>query len=156
MSELDPNILKRNLPEDIHAAVDQVKDNVDSAVKGIVDGYRQYANEVADKFEKLEFDGELRSRIEEIKSNYTKELDRIEDSIQSVTAGIAKLRRDAENSSADAPLQELNRLTRDLDTQANALSDKLKAFRATANKFAEQTGGLIAKTAIRTVTGGIA
>ena len=152
MSELDPNILKRNLPEDIHAAVDQVKTNVDAAVKDVVDGYRQYANEIADKFERLEFDKDLQSKLDTIKKDYDADFQKIDDDV----AKIVKLATDAKAAAGAVTPASLTKLAQDVTDQTDALTKKLKDFRDKTNALAEKTGGLIAKSAIRAVTGGIA
>jgi len=151
MSELDPNILKRNLPEDIHVAIDQMNANVDAAVKEVVDKFKSYADEVADQFERRQFSQELQSKLEVVKSDLDTDLGRV----QKTTEGLAKLAEDALAKAKAANQPELEASVAAIFTESQALKDKLAAFREKTSTFAEKTGGFIAKSAIKTFTGGI-
>lgn len=151
MSELDPNILKRNLPEDIHAAIDQVNSNVESAVKDLVNGFKNYANEVAEQFERKQFSQELQGKIDMIKADLNADLERV----QKAGDGLAELAKEALTKAQAANQPGLTSSISAIIEESQALKDKLAAFREKSNTLAEKTGGLIAKAAIKTFTGGI-
>ncbi len=151
MSEFDPNILRRNLPEDIHAVIDQVNANVTVAVRQVVDEFRAQANAAADQFAQGNFSGDLQSRLDQVRADVAKDLTAIQDALAQT--------RQAAQKAADAAKQAdpaaLNKAVSDLTDQAKAVEQKLQDFRTKVDTFAQKTGGLIAKAAISTFTGGI-
>ena len=154
MSELDLNILKRNLPEDIHVAVDQVRTNIDSAVKQIVDGFKKNANDVADRFEKMQFDSDLEGKLNAIRKGITDDLDKLDAEAADLKNLAELVQKTAAASATAAPA--LATQVQTLVEKSVALTKKLGDFRTKTTTFAEKTGGLIAKSAIRAVTGGVA
>ncbi len=150
MSEFDPNILNRNLPQDIHALIGQVNANVTTAVRKLVDEFRASANNVADQFERRDFSAELKTQLEAIKSDLTEDLGLLDDSIKELGEAADKAKRASTAAGA-----ELGPAVDTLVSQSKLLDARLKAFRQKVNTFAEKSGGLIAKAAIKTFTGGI-
>ncbi len=153
MSEFDPNILNRNLPQDIHALIGQVNANVTTAVRKLVDEFRASANNVADQFERRDFSAELKTQLEAIKSDLTEDLGLLDDSIKELGEAADKAKR--ASTAAGAAGAELGPAVDTLVSQSKLLDARLKAFRQKVNTFAEKSGGLIAKAAIKTFTGGI-
>lgn len=151
MSEIDPNILKRNLPEDVAKVITDVSANVDAAVKELVGGFKAHANQIADKFEKRQFDGELKTQLDEVQKAFDADLKGISDEIGKI-AGLAAA-ADAAAKAIDT--KKLLEATDDLVKKTGAVTEKLVDFRAKTTSFGEKTGGLIAKAAIKAFTGGI-
>ena len=149
MSELDPNILKRNLPEDVAKVITEVSANVDAAVNALVGEFKAHANQVADKFEKRQFDGELKAHLDEVQKAFDEDLKGISDEIRKIHALAAAA------ANATDP-KKLSEATENLKKKTEAVTEKLDEFRDKTKSFGEKTGGLIAKAAIRAVTGGIA
>ncbi len=151
MSQLDPNILKRNLPEDIHAAIDQVDSNVDLAVNEVVNKFKAFANGVADKFEQGQFEAELQGKLDAIQQDLNTDLDRA----GSVAANLKDLAKQADEAASKADMTKLSQVIGDLSSQADDLTKKLAEFRTKTTTFAQKTGGFIASAAVKTFTGGI-
>jgi len=149
MIELDPNILKENLPEDIYPVLDQVNANMDAAVKRIVDDFRTKANEKADQFERRQFDQELQGKLDSTKRDLQSDLDRVDEMFKEV----AELAKKAKAAAAAQNFADLTQMTEKLTGETDALQKTLKDFRDKTNTFAEKTGGFIAKAAIKAVTG---
>lgn len=149
MIEIDPNIIKENLPEDIHAVIDQVNANMDAAVKQIVDEFRTKAKETADQFERRQFDKELQEKLDLVKRDLQTDLERMDGAF----GEIAKLADEARRLASSQNFTDLKGTTEKLAQETSELQRKLKDFRDKTNTFAEKTGGFIAKAAIKAVTG---
>ena len=151
MSEFDPNILRRNLPEDIHALVDQVNANVNLAVDKIVGDFKEKANATAEQFARHDFSPALKSELESIKRQYQDDLDGLQSSMKKLAEAADAANAAANAANAASLAAALDRLK----GQTGGLTDELTRFRHKVDRMAELTSGVIAKAAVKTFTGGI-
>src|SRR5437588_379461 len=144
MSEFDPDVMKRSLPEDIHGVVDQVKANVDLAVAQIVGEFKDNAKKVVADFENQNY-------TEDVKAAIQKQTDAFQEDLKQMDTTLADL-RDAATKAANlakaADSADLKRAVADLVQQSNDLQSKLKDFKEKTANFGQKVGGAIATAAV--------
>ncbi len=151
MSELDPDVMKRSLPADIHGVIDQVNANVDLAVSQIVDEFKANAKKVVTDFQNQNYTDDLKAAIQQHTKAFQDDLTQMDNSLASLraaTARAAELARKLDST-------ELRQAVGDLVEQSSQLQTKLKDFKQKTNDFGLKVGGAIATAAVKTFTGGV-
>jgi uncharacterized membrane-anchored protein YjiN (DUF445 family) len=151
-SEFDPDVLKRSLPPDVHAIIDQVKTNVDAAVDQIVNEFKEEAKKAVAEFQNQNYSDDLKAAIQQ-------HTDRLQSDLKEMDGNVAAMRAAAEKAvklSQQVESSELRKAVADLVQQSSDLQTKLKDFKEKTTTFGEKVGGAIATAAVKTFTGGIA
>src|SRR6185369_17152354 len=113
MSAFDPEIMMRNLPEDIKPLVDQVSANVNDAVQKVVGEFKTQAGKIAEDFEAGRFPAELQASLEKISAAHAADLDNLRASI----AEVAALANDLRKFNQDISPNRLSEIARDLTSK---------------------------------------
>src|SRR5437016_14285367 len=102
MIQLDPEIMKRSLPPDIHATIDQVTSNVNAAVDKIVDGFIKKAQDAADRFQKGDFTEPIAKALEQSKQELSSDLASLEKRLADLATASAAAQSLAQNAGQNA------------------------------------------------------
>lgn len=149
MIELDPRIMKRSLPPNIHATIDQVTANVNAAVDEIIDRFVQNATTTVERIQKGDFTGEIAMALEQSKKALTDDIDLMDGKLVTLAAANKHTQSLAQNAGANAT-QLAQHLTA-VNNTVNALQQDLTAFRTKVDTFATKSGSFIASTALKAV-----
>jgi chromosome segregation ATPase len=154
MIRLDPAILRRSLPPNIHATVDQVTANVDQAVDELIRKFEQSASESLRRLENRQFTAELQQAVDQVKADLEADLRRWDESISNVRDRAQEA--DALASQLNTNTAQLRQKLAEVTKSASELEARLNEFRSKLGTFAEKSGGLIASAAVKAITGGVA
>jgi hypothetical protein len=149
LAPLDPEILKDQLPADIQGIVDQMTANVNQAVSDLVKRFRDNADEVAARFGKADFSGEMKATIDS-------EIGKLNVALSGVQTTVANLNANATSLAAAASKLSPAALTAEIATlmTANAAATKaLTDFQNHVNTLAGNLGGAIASSAVKLISG---
>jgi uncharacterized protein YoxC len=149
LAPLDPEILKDNLPEDIHGIVDQLTTNVNQAVGDLVQRFRENASQMAEKFKNAEFDGEMKTTIDAELGKLTAALSKVQQSVGDLNAKASLLATAASIAAPGALTKEIS----DLVTASAAATKTLTDFQTHVNTVGSSMGGAIASTAVKLISG---
>src|SRR5882724_12963955 len=117
--EFDPEVIKRRLPEDIHAVIDQVKANVDLAVTQIVAEFKQNAKKVVTDFENQNYTDDLKAAIKKHTDAFQEDLKQMDTSLvglRNAATKAADLAKAVDSAALNQAVAELVRQSNDLQT----------------------------------------
>ncbi|MGC3959810.1 MAG: hypothetical protein QM813_18360 [Verrucomicrobiota bacterium] len=149
MIELDPEIMKRSLPPNIHAAIDQVTANVNVAVDELVNRFVKNAEQAVARIEKGVFTADITKALEQAKQELQADLKSMDARLQTVAGAVAKANALIEQAGNDATalISQLEVVS----GAANDLKTELAQFRTKVDTFASKSGGFIASAALKSV-----
>lgn len=147
MIELDPTIMKRSLPQNVYATIDQVTANVNAAVDEIVNQFVANASKAVEKIERGDFTPDIAKALDQAKQDLNTDIKSMDDRLLKVASAVAQ---------ANALAQQANLDTGALVTQlaavnsaAGELKTDLNNFRTKVDTFATKSGGFIASSALK-------
>ena len=151
--QLDPDVLARNLPDDIQDTVKKVSANVDLVVSGVIAKFQAAAQAELAKFEAGEFSAELQKKIDETQKAYAATADALDQDVRDL-----KAKADAAllaSTQAGATVAALQKEVAALKQAADGLGTKMKQMRTNVEALGSKTASAVATTAYRAFTGGV-
>ena len=150
MSAFDPEILKRNLPEDIHEVVNQVTANVNVAVGEIIKNYENNLNRYVKQIEDKDYPADLKRELDKVEAGIRSEFSALDGQFGALQKSLEDAKKKAEASQN----LEFKNAVDSFQKSAQALQTKLEETRNNIVKLGEKTGAAVATTAHRMLTGG--
>ena len=145
--ELNPEIMKRSLPANIHATIDQVTANVNSAVDEIINRFVKNAEAAVTKIEKGDFTGDIAKALEQAKKDLAADIQSMEDRLKAIDAAVSQANQLSQQAGASAAA--LSTQLDSVNAAAKALKTELNDFRTKVDTFASKSGGFIASSALK-------
>lgn len=147
---LDPEILKRHLPDDIHATVDQVTANVSQSVDSYIAQFKAAVQKQADDLVAGTSTTQLQSQLKSVTDDFAQQMD--------LTGDLATLKKalsaaSAAATAANGATPQLVKAIGDLQTSAGALDTKINDMRGKVRDFADKSTRLAVATALKAFTG---
>ncbi|HVS52883.1 MAG TPA: hypothetical protein VHD62_11065 [Opitutaceae bacterium] len=151
--KIDPEILARNLPEDIHATINQVSANVTVAVNEVVAQFKTALDKELQNLQAGNYSAALQQQIAQVEKSYA-------DSAAAMDKEIAALKKAADDAAAaaktaGASAAALVPQVESMQKSADALAKKMNDLRTEVQNLGSKTAGAMATLAYKTLTGGI-
>ena len=149
MIELDPEIMKRSLPPNIHGTIDQVTANVNLAVDEIVNRFVKNAEATVAKIENGDFTADIAKALEQAKKDLTDDIKSMEDRLLAIAAAVSQANALSQQAGVNAAA--LSAQLDAVNSASKALKTDLNNFRTKVDTFATKSGGFIASSALKAV-----
>jgi chromosome segregation ATPase len=151
--KIDPEILVRNLPEDIHATINQVSANVTVAVNQVVAQFKTSLDKELQNLQAGNYPAELKQQIASVEQSYAETTAALDKEI----AALKKVADDAAAAAktAGASAAALVPQIQAMQQSADALAKKMNDLRSQVQNLGGKTASAMATLAYKSLSGGI-
>lgn len=152
LTPLDPQILKQQLPDDIHATVDQVAANVNQSLTKIIDDFKAEAEKRAEAFRTQILPDHLQAEIDALATDFAQSISAdLDGPLAAVKKALAQAEADARAAGAAAPT--LLQSVQTLQGNVAQLEGKLNDLRTKVRTAGDKTSRAAVSTALKLFTG---
>lgn len=146
--ELNPDILRENMPDNYHNVLNQAERNVNNAVDVLIRGYEQNLNDLVKKLEDKKLSKDLQKKISDLQKN-------LETSFDDATNSAGKIKGQAENLEKKVKSgSALKDLAEELSTAAGDLQKLIDDARKKVQDVGDLSGQVLGTALRKFVAGG--